>query len=349
MTAGATTRARSAVEVELSRYGGLVDAALQSDTPTGEPADYLYDLIAAYPERGGKRLRPALCIAACEAFGGRAKEALPSAVAIELLHTAFLIHDDIEDGSELRRGEPTLHGEHGVPLALNAGDALAILGMAPLRRNADLIGHRMAARVSDEFTTMAKHTLEGQASEIGWVRDNVVDLTPEDYLGMVMRKTCWYTTIHPLRVGVLIGALGSTSPDRVNDFGFHLGAAFQIRDDILNLRGDESVVGKESLGDLLEAKRTLMLIDLLAKLEGTERGDLVAFLGRDRARRTMDEARAVRDLMEHHGSLDLADNYARLYAARAHDTYADALGPSANTAAGRFLRRLIDYMVERDH
>lgn len=341
------TAQRVVVEQELAAFAALVDEALVDDTPTGEPGEYLYDLIAEYPKRGGKRLRPALCLAACEAFGGRPAEAMPSAVAIELLHTAFLIHDDIEDGSELRRGRTTLQAEHGLPLALNAGDALAILGMAPLRRNADIVGHRLAAQIADEFTEMARHTLEGQAMELGWTRDNRVDLTSTDYLQMVMRKTCWYTTMHPLRVGLLIGSLGSINPDRVNDFGFHLGAAFQIRDDILNLQGDESEVGKEILGDLLEAKRTLMLIDLLGKLSGSPHRDLVEFLGRQRDQRSVDEARHIRDLMEHHGSLDVAEHYALLYAARAHDTYADALGPAANNPAGRFLRRVIDYMVER--
>lgn len=342
------TAPRQAVEDDLRSYASIVEAALAEYTPTGEPYDYLYDLVAEYPGRGGKRLRPALCLAACEAFGGRVDEALPSAVAIELLHTAFLIHDDIEDGSELRRGQPTLHASHGLALALNAGDALAILGFAPLRRNHDLLGHRLAARVADEFTAMARHTLEGQALELGWTRDNAVDLAPTDYLDMVLRKTCWYTTMHPLRVGLLIGSLATINPDRVNDFGFHLGAAFQIRDDILNLRGDENDVGKEILGDLLEGKRTLMLIDLLSKLDGAPRADLVEYLGRSREERSLDEARTIRDLMEHHGSLDVAVQYSRLYAARAQDTYGDALGPAANKPAGRFLRRIIDYMIERD-
>ena len=76
---------------------------------------------------------------------------------------------------------------------------------------ARLVGHRLAARISHEFTEMARHTLEGQAMELGWTRDNAVDLTPTDYLEMVLRKTCWYTTMHPLRVGLLIGSLGSNS------------------------------------------------------------------------------------------------------------------------------------------
>lgn len=337
----------TAVAADLAGYARLVDDALREEMPVGEPRDYLYDVVAEYPARGGKRIRPALCLAATEAFGGSRREALPSAVSIELMHTAFLIHDDIEDGSDLRRGQSTLHAEHGTAVALNAGDALAILGMEPLRKNVDLFGHRLAGLIAEEFTTMARRTLEGQALELGWTRDNRTDLGAGDYLNMVLRKTCWYTTIHPVRVGLLIGSLGGLNPDRINDFGFHLGAAFQIRDDILNLRGDPDQVGKETLGDLLEGKRTLMLIDLLAKASADERDFVVGFLAGGRGERTLEDAVAVRDLMDRYGSIEVADGYARLYAARAHDTYADALGPAANNPAGRFLRRMIDFMIER--
>ena len=275
-----TAAVEEGVRRDLARYAALVEGALARWMPTGVPARWLYDVAASYPARSGKRYRPTLCLATCEAFGGRVDEALPSALAIELLHSAFLVHDDIADGSDLRRGEPTLHAEHGVPLALNAGDFLAISAFSLLRENADHIGERLAARVFDEFVAMAHRTLEGQAIEAGWRRDVVVDLTANDYLDLVLRKTCWYTVIHPLRVGLLIGSLGSAEPARVVDFGFHLGVAFQIRDDVLNLCGDEREVGKEILGDLLEGKRTLMLIHMLNNARGEERLDLLAYLRR---------------------------------------------------------------------
>ena len=103
---------------------------------------------------------------------------------------------------------------------------------------------------------MALRTLEGQATELGWRRDGVTDLTPEDYLDLIMHKTCWYTTIHPLRVGALIGSRRPGRPRPLVRFGFHLGAAFQIQDDLLNLVGDEAAYGKEIDGDLYEGKRT---------------------------------------------------------------------------------------------
>ena len=92
--------------------------------PDGEPKEYLYDLMRNYPQRGGKRFRPALVLLSCELFGGDPEDALTSAVALELFHNFALIHDDIEDESLLRRGEPTLHLQHGIALALNSGDAL---------------------------------------------------------------------------------------------------------------------------------------------------------------------------------------------------------------------------------
>lgn len=335
------------LEHDLARYSTLVDEALGRWLPTGVPAKWLYDLASAYPNRGGKRYRPTLCLASCEAFGGRLAEALPAALAIELLHSAFLVHDDIADDSDIRRGEPTLHAQHGVPLALNAGDFLAIAALQVVRDSGDVIGQRLSGRVLDEFLAMARHTLEGQAIEAGWRRDVVVELVADDYLDLVMKKTCWYTVIHPLRVGLLLGSLGAADPDRVVDFGFHLGVAFQIRDDVLNLCGEEGEVGKEILGDLLEGKRTLMLIHLLNSVRGDERAQLHDYLRHSRAERTLDEARQLKARMEHFGCFDVAESYATLYAARAYDTFADAFGSAANTEAGRLLRRMIDYTIKR--
>ena len=127
----------------------------------------------------------------------------PSAVSIELLHNALLIHDDIEDGSDERRGTPTLHALHGVPLALNAGDALGLLSLRPLKENVAPSGICASPmRIFEETERMALQTTEGQALELGWCRDNRTDLGAEDYLTMVLKKTCWLTTIHPLRVGL---------------------------------------------------------------------------------------------------------------------------------------------------
>ena len=109
------------LEQQLARYRDLTDRALLQQLPSREPRRYLYDLVTSSLSHVGKGLRPALCIATCRAFGGSIEQALPSAVSIELLHNAFLVHDDIEDGSLYRRNEAAMYVEEGLPIAINAG------------------------------------------------------------------------------------------------------------------------------------------------------------------------------------------------------------------------------------
>src|SRR5262249_49562571 len=157
-----------------------------------------------------------------------------------------------------------LHSSHGVPVAVNVGDALVVAGLRALMDCRGILGSRLAALVLQEAERMTRESIEGQAIELGWRRDNAIALSEADYLEMVLKKTCWYTTILPSRVGALIGARSDVGLDRFVRFGFFLGAAFQIQDDLLNLEGDPEQYGKELDGDLWEGKRTLMLISLLA-------------------------------------------------------------------------------------
>ncbi len=339
--------APSEVEEALARYGALVAPRLAALMPEGASPAYLVEPMVEYPSRGGKSLRPALCLAACEAFGGAVEDALASAVALEALHNAFLVHDDIEDASELRRGQPTLHRRYGTALALNAGDGLTLLALAALRDNIGRLGPRMAERVMAEFEFMGAQTVDGQALELGWRQDNRLDLGPTDYLELIMKKTCWYTTILPLRVGALIGSWGTADLQAMIDFGFNLGAAFQIRDDILNLLPDAGHYGKEELGDLREGKRTLVLIHLLAAAAPAERAWIEDYLAQPLEARTMDDARQLHRLMLRHGSIPFAAEFARGMATAAERTFERAFAGLPDGAARRFIRQLIPYMVER--
>ncbi len=145
---------------------------------------------------------------------------MQSAISLELLHNAFLIHDDIEDESEERRGQPALHQPHGVPAALNAGDALISLSLRPLLGNRASLGPRVAWRVIEEAERMVRESVEGQALELKWRQDNTWALTDSDYLGMTLKKTSWYTTIYPCRVGALIGTKDNVDLDAFVRFGF---------------------------------------------------------------------------------------------------------------------------------
>jgi geranylgeranyl diphosphate synthase type II len=333
---------------QLSNYREMILAALLSAVPQREPQRYLYAPLTAYLSRSGKGIRPALCMATCRAFGGDASDALASATAIEMLHNAFLVHDDIEDDSELRRGLPTLHAEQGIPIAINAGDMLTALSVRILRSNLTVLGPTLASRVYGEFEHMMQESLEGQAMELGWVRDNRCDISDSDYLRMVLKKTCWYSFIHPCRIGALIGTRDGIELDRFNRFGSYLGMAFQIQDDLLNLTGDERRYGKEIGGDLLEGKRTLMLLHLLRQLDARDAARVVTYLGQPRAGRSMRDTRWIMDMMRSRGSLDHARKATKQLAGAALYEFTQAFWDVPESDEKRFLHQVISYMVSRD-
>jgi geranylgeranyl diphosphate synthase type II len=163
-----------------------------------------------------------------------------------------------------------------------------------------------------------------------------------------MRKTCWYTTLLPLRVGALIGARGNVDLAAMLRFGFFLGAAFQIRDDILNLTGSVDRYGKEPLGDLREGKRTLMVIHLLAAAGPRDRDRVAGYLALRPAERTPDVTATLLAMMQAHGSVAFAEEFARGIARSAAEAFEDAFADVADSPARRFVRDLVPFMVDRD-
>ncbi|MGW2250571.1 polyprenyl synthetase family protein [Kitasatospora sp. NPDC001660] len=297
MTPPRPTGGAELVERVLARYRERTVAALLRHIPERTPP-YLYELAADYPARPCKGLRAALCLATCAAFGGDPARALNPAVTVELFHNAFLIHDDIQDGSELRRGEPTLPAAYGVEVALNVGNATHLLGLQRLMANRRELGGELAWRLFEETELMCRQSLEGQALEIAWIRDNACALAPGDYYRLCLKKTSWYTFLYPCRTGLLVAGGAATEACRLDRFGWYLGAAYQIQDDVLNLAGAQEVYGKEIAGDLWEGKRTLMLIHLLERCTATERDRIERYLSRTRSQRGPEAAEDVRWLLD---------------------------------------------------
>jgi geranylgeranyl diphosphate synthase type II len=332
----------------LRDYGALVRGAVREYLPALEPRRYLYDLVADYPGRGGKMMRPSLCIAVARALGAPLDRLLLAvAASIELMHNAMLVHDDIEDESDRRRGQPTLHSLWGVAMAINAGDALALTSLRPLLGAAAHIDPVLALGILEETEHMARESAEGQALELGWRAENVVALAEADYFEMVLKKTCWLATIHPVRLGALIAVAGRIDPAAFVRVGVFLGAAFQIQDDVLNLVGDEAAYGKETAGDLREGKRTLMIIRLLQLASPDERARLVAHLGAPLPARTEREIGWIRERMDHHGCIDYARAVARAMAGAALTEYTRLFAPVPASRDRAFLEGLITWVVER--
>jgi len=305
----------------MERCKALVAEELARVIPDREPKAYLYDMMRDYPSREGKGLRPTLVIATCGAFGGRVADSIRVAAAIELFHNGFLVHDDISDESLFRRNKPTLHEESSVGLAVNAGDAMNLLAIDTVLSNLPTLGLARTLGLIHEVMHMCRESLEGQAIELGWIKEGFVPPRDEDYYLMSTKKTGWYTCISPCRMGAV--SAGITDPALLNRFNeaFRLiGIAFQIQDDVLNLIGETELYGKEPLGDLLEGKRTVMLIHLFRAADKRSQQRLYKNIRRPRKDKVQSDAEEILAAMERFGSIEygiaLADRLAHEGVAR---------------------------------
>jgi geranylgeranyl pyrophosphate synthase len=333
----------------LSWYREMLSDTLAEGVPTQEPQRHLYGLVRDFLERSGKGLRPAFCIATARALGGRTEDALPAAAGLEMLHNGFLVHDDIEDGSDWRRGVATMHRSAGIPIALNAGDSMNALAMRLFRKTGDRLGPVAGIRIFEEVDHLVVETLEGQAMELGWVRDNDLTVTTDDYLRLVLKKTAWYSFIHPLRIGALVADGDDRNLDRFDRFGYLLGAAFQITDDVLNLNGNVARYGKEINGDLWEGKRTLLLTHAFGQANSADQAWIRSFLARPRARRLPREVLRLHDIIASHGSIEWARQAANAFAeAAAREFDASAFVGAPASPDLDWLRACVDYLVRRD-
>ena len=274
----------------LRRASAEIERATLEVLPSKEPYQELYSIQKDYPLRGGKRFRPALLLLCAEWFGASYEDALPSAVALELFHNFALIHDDIEDSSLFRRGKPTLHHLHGIPLAINAGDSLFGMVYEILMSNRERFGDQKALDIISLFNQIFRATFEGQAYDIGWVANNHFP-TRAEYFEMIRRKTGVYSGKGPCQLGALIADVPPDILEKIGDFGEALGIGFQIKDDVLNLEEDAGELkeyGKERGGDIREGKRTLITIHMLENLNQKDAEKLRAILLKP-AEKTLDD------------------------------------------------------------
>ena len=310
--------------------------------------ELLYKMMRDYPSRSGKGLRPGLLMLFNRALGGRDEFSLNSAAALELFQNWIVIHDDIEDFSDLRRGLPALHVKYGVPLALNAGDALAGKMWELVLKNTEIIGIEKGVRVFGEFLYMYDQTTAGQHIELSWVVQNRWNISQEDYFNMCRRKTAWYTCITPCWAGALIAGIDDFYKNEVINFGMDLGIAFQIQDDVLNLVADIGKYGKEIAGDLWEGKRTLVIIDLLGKCTEAERKFVVQALNLPRDKKDDKDIEIVMDLIKKYDSITFAAGISQEHARKARKIFVDSIAPLMNNDYRDIILELIEFIVNRE-
>ncbi|MEZ4633255.1 MAG: polyprenyl synthetase family protein [Deinococcales bacterium] len=277
--------------------------------------NYLKD----YPERGGKYIRSQLLVLSCLAHGGQLEAALDVGAALELFQNWVLIHDDIEDDSEERRGKPALHRLIGMPLALNVGDALHVYMWRVLH---GLPNSQNKPEIIEEFSQMILRTAEGQHLDLNWTQTGQLDIRESDYIEMVRLKTAYYTVLCPLRLGALCA--DQQFPEELNEAALNLGIAFQIRDDVLNLLPSQGY-GKEFAGDLYEAKRTLILAHTFGHASETEKALLIKCLSLPRQEKRPQDIDSILDLIRRYASLDYAQAVADKLAQQSLATFRLAL------------------------
>ena len=330
---------RPQIELQISNT-----APYPVDAPPAQQFDllgYLYEPLAQFAASGGKRTRPALCLLGAEAVGADPICALSTAVAIESFQSAALIHDDIADEGVMRRGQPCVHRSIGTGLAINVGD-LALVSVFSGLLSDPTLEDAACLRVLCEIAYMEERTLEGQALDLGWVRDGRWDLSVEDYLFMASHKTAFYSASTPLACGAICGSGSEEQIEALRDFGMDAGLAFQLQDDLLNLVGDAEKQGKDFRSDITEGKRTMAAVWTLAQLEGSSRAELQTLLSAN----TTDEAELARavELMEQAGAIQHVRDYARGLADRACE-HLD--GVELAEGAVETLVSMADFFVER--
>jgi len=312
------------------------------------PNTLLRKMMLDYPLRGGKHLRSVLCAGACKAFGGDTKKAMNTNIALELFQHWILIHDDIEDYSEERRGRPALHRIYGMPLANNAGDSLHILMWDAMFENRRTLGNDTAFKLLKEFNVMADRCTQGQHIELEWVTFRRWNMSESDYYEMCKGKTCGYTFITPFRLGAIIAGVPDYKLKAFSGIGDNIGLAFQIEDDILNLVGEEGKYGKEIAGDIWEGKRTLILIHLMKNCSPSEKKNVLSIMNKDREKKTDKEVKYVLSLMRKYGSIAYAKEKAIAFAKKARRDFDRDYAFLKDSESKRFIEALFDFVINRD-
>ena len=322
-----------------------LDAFFVDRTDDADLDAYLYAPLREFSENGGKRHRPLICMLAAQATGGDPARARSAAAAIEHFQSAALIHDDIADKGRLRRGKPCMYLTEGVGRAINCGDYdLTLVCDAVLRDRG--LDDATKLRVIGELTAMMQRSVEGQALDLGWVRDGRWDVTSEDYLYMVTSKTAWYSAAIPLYVGAIVGGGSDEAARGLLDLGLTAGVAFQLADDLLNLVGDAEAQGKDFRSDITEGKRTLAVVWALEHLGRADREELVALLGGS-ATNASELARAV-ELIERGGGIEHCRMLAEQMAGRAKEMAIGLADAGHITVEARdLLLSMSDFFVER--
>lgn len=226
-----------------------------------QPPRSLFDPITYTLSLGGKRIRPALALMACDLFGGKNEDVLQPALGLEVFHNFTLLHDDLMDEADRRRDKPTVHKLWNPNVAILSGDAMLICAYQLVAKANDKAILELFSRTALEICAGQQYDMEFESRS---------DVTEEEYIEMIRLKTAVLLAC-ALKVGAMIGGASTADADALYDYGIHIGLAFQLQDDLLDVYGDPKTFGKNIGGDILCNKKTFLLINALSAASDEQR------------------------------------------------------------------------------
>lgn len=258
-----------------------------------QPPRSLFDPITYILSLGGKRIRPALALMACDLFGGKNEDVLQPALGLEVFHNFTLLHDDLMDEADRRRDKPTVHKLWNPNVAILSGDAMLICA------------YQLVAKANDKailelFSRTALEICAGQQYDMEF--ESRPDVTEEEYIEMIRLKTAVLLAC-ALKVGAMIGGASAADADALYDYGIHIGLAFQLQDDLLDVYGDPKTFGKNIGGDILCNKKTFLLINALSAASEEQRQVMEDWM----ARKTYDAQEKIAAFTNLYNELSIRD------------------------------------------
>lgn len=320
----------------IKKYQELINKNLNEELIGNRPEN-LYAPIKYVLKIGGKRLRSALCLMACEMFSGDYQQAIKPALALEIFHNFTLLHDDIMDDAPVRRNKTTVHKKWDSNIALLSGDAMSIIAYKYIAQTPVQLNQCL-----EVFNDTALKICEGQQLDMDF--ENNINVTIKDYIYMISLKTAVFIACS-LKIGAIIGGANAKDSQLIYDAGYNIGLAFQLQDDLLDTYGEKNKFGKQIGGDIISNKKTFLLINALQSANKQQHEELISQL----SIKNSDPNEKIKTFIDIYNNLNVKDetlnqinNYLELAITDINDI-------SINSNSKESLYQFVDYIRNRNH
>lgn len=322
----------------LGEYSKLINPRLEEILADITPRS-LYEASMHLISAGGKKIRPTLALLSCQAVGGEMEDAMNVATAIELIHTFSLIHDDIMDKDEMRRGQPSVHVLWGESMAILAGDILFSKAFeSTLKTRIDETSYKRVKNAISTIIDSCVKICEGQALDISFEEN--FNIKEEEYLEMIYKKTAALISA-ATRSGAIMGGGTHEEIEALGEYGKLIGLAFQIHDDYLDIAGDEKTLGKPIGSDIAEGKMTILTVKTLEKASEQDREKLIRIL----EAKSQEGVNEAIEIFKKYETIEYAHRLAKEYTKRAKEK----LKVLEESQAKKLLQEIADFIIERKH